>query len=56
MRGYHGMSMKDSWYSFLERKTALHTWGNVNEFKYAYEWPDGWIGIDADDLPDHDKF
>mmetsp|Transcript_14604 Transcript_14604/g.35538 ORF Transcript_14604/g.35538 Transcript_14604/m.35538 type:complete len:1188 (+) Transcript_14604:120-3683(+) len=56
MRGYHGMSMMDSWYSFLERKTALHSWDNVNEFKYAYEWPEGWIGIDADVLPDHDRF
>lgn len=37
--------MKDSWYSFLERKSKLHTWENMNSSAYAFEWPDGWIGI-----------
>ena len=56
MRGYHGMSMMDSWYSFLERKTKLHTWDTVNTAAYAYEWPDGWIGIDADTRPQKTEF
>ena len=56
MRGYHGMSMMDSWYSFLERKTKLHTWENVDTSAYAYEWPDGWIGIDADIHPKKTEF
>jgi len=56
MRGYHGMSMMDSWYSFLERKTKLHEWETVDKSRYAYEWPDGWIGIDADLRPNRTIF
>ena len=56
MRGYHGMTMMKSWYSFLDRKEAVHTWENMDHFAYAYEWPDGWIGIDADVKPLKDKF
>jgi hypothetical protein len=56
LRGYHGMSMKDSWYSFLPKKTAVQQWNNTNEFAYAYEWPDGWVGIDADVEPTRDVF
>jgi hypothetical protein len=48
MRGYHGMTMKDSWYSFLEKKTAVHKWNNISQGLYAFEWPTGWMGIDAD--------
>jgi hypothetical protein len=56
MRGYHGMSMLNSWYSFLPRKTRLHNWTDVDTFAYAYEWPEGWIGIDADVPPTKDIF
>ena len=56
LRGYHGMSMMDSWYSFLPKKTAVHEWREVADFAYAFEWPDGWIGIDADVWPSRDKF
>jgi hypothetical protein len=56
MRGYHGMTMQDSWYSFLERKTAPHQWVNVNRSAYAYEWPACWMGIDADVVPSKDIF
>ena len=56
MRGYHGMTMMDSWYSFLDRKTKMHSWDEMNSFAYAYEWPDGWIGIDADVRPDRQIF
>ena len=56
LRGYHGLSMKDSWYSFLPKKTAVQEWEIVDHFAYAYEWPDGWIGIDADEWPSRDKF
>jgi len=56
MRGYHGMSMMDSWYSFLDRKDAVHVWKTVEGAPFAYEWPDGWIGIDADVWPSRDKF
>ncbi len=50
------MTMMDSWYSFLEGKTKMHTWEHVDRFAYAFEWPTGWIGIDADVVPSKDKF
>ena len=56
LRGYHGMSMKDSWYSFLKKKTAVHEWNIITHSAYAFEWPDGWVGIDSDVAPSHDKF
>jgi GDP-fucose protein O-fucosyltransferase len=56
LRGYHGMTMMDSWYSFLDRKEALHKWEEVDHFAYAFEWPDCWVGIDADVWPERDKF
>lgn len=56
LRGYHGISMMDSWYSFLPKKTAVHEWKVVDDFVYAFEWPDGWVGIDKDEFPIRDKF
>jgi GDP-fucose protein O-fucosyltransferase len=56
MRGYHGMSMMDSWYSFLEKKEGVHQWVVIDDARFAFEWPDGWIGIDADVWPSKDKF
>lgn len=56
MRGYHGMTMNNTWYSYLERKTRAHTWDNVDSCVYAYEWPSGWMGIDSDTLPSKDVF
>jgi len=56
LRGYHGLSMKDSWYSWLPRKNKMHEWEHVNDFAYAYEWPEGWVGIDADVEPNKEVF
>eukprot|EP00546_Thalassionema_frauenfeldii_P018177 CAMPEP_0178906600 /NCGR_PEP_ID=MMETSP0786-20121207/6914_1 /TAXON_ID=186022 /ORGANISM="Thalassionema frauenfeldii, Strain CCMP 1798" /LENGTH=1170 /DNA_ID=CAMNT_0020578323 /DNA_START=144 /DNA_END=3656 /DNA_ORIENTATION=- len=56
MRGYHGLSMNHSWYSFLPRKTALHEWGTVDHYVYAYEYPTGWMGIDANVQPNKTIF
>lgn len=56
LRGYHGMTMKNSWYSLLERKTRMHEWEDIDHFVFAYEWPTGWIGIDADVVPTKDVF
>jgi hypothetical protein len=56
LRGYHGISMMDSWYSFLPKKTAVHEWKLMDDFAYAFEWPDGWVGIDADEWPSRDEF
>jgi hypothetical protein len=50
------MTMKDSWYSFLPKKDAVHEWKNYSGSIYAYESPVGWIGIDADVTPSKDKF
>ena len=57
MRGYHGMSMKDSYYSFLEKKKVTHEWlETYSGTSFAFEWPDGWVGIDGDTNPSKDKF
>jgi len=57
MRGYHGMSMKDSYYSFLEKKHVTHEWKEKYDgTSFAFEWPSGWIGIDGDVDPSRDKF
>lgn len=56
MRGYHGMTMKDTWYSWLDRKTAMHKWVTPTIFQYGNEWPDAWIGIDGDEPPKKDEF
>jgi hypothetical protein len=54
MRGYHGYSMKDSWYSWLERKTIVQKWTYPNGNYVAREWPIGWIGIDGDEIIEHE--
>jgi hypothetical protein len=56
LRGYYGISMKNSWYGDLEHKSIMHEWDNVNLDTYAKEWPDAWIGIDSDKQPSKDKF
>jgi len=56
MRGYHGMTMMDTWYSFLPNKEKSHHWENIDHFAFAFEWPDGWIGIDGDVTPSKDVF
>ena len=56
LRGYAGKTMQDSWYSFLSRKTAMHEWKIVDDMAYAFEWPDGWAGIDRDEFPSRDVF
>eukprot|EP00978_Attheya_sp_CCMP212_P036878 scaffold170273_cov47-Attheya_sp.AAC.2 len=56
MRGYHGMSMQDVWYGWEERKTRAHIWPNVTTSVYAFEWPEGWVGIDGDLVPLRDTF
>lgn len=48
--------MKDSWYSWLPRKEKMQTWEHVDDFAYAFEWPEGWIGIDADVEPSKEIF
>ncbi|GKY92977.1 hypothetical protein MPSEU_000266300 [Mayamaea pseudoterrestris] len=56
MRGYHGLSMHDTWYSFLPRKNVTHSWDIMDSPRYAFEWPDGFVGIDADEWPSRDVF
>jgi hypothetical protein len=56
LRGYHGLSVKTSFYGSREEKLKHHDWDNVNRDTFAKEWPDAWIGIDADSLPSHDIY
>lgn len=56
MRGYHGLTMNNSWYSWLPRKEAVHKWGGEDNRKYGFEWPSGFQGIDADIWPSKDVF
>jgi hypothetical protein len=57
MRGYHGMSMKNSYYGYLPKKTVLHEWrDHYDGNAFSYEWPNGWIGIDGETEPSRDKF
>lgn len=56
LRGYYGLSMRNSYFGQSEQKFMMHEWRNVNLDTYAREWPDAWIGIDADVAPSHDIF
>ena len=56
LRGYYGNSMKQSYFGQLEQKKMMHEWHNVNVDTFAKEWPDAWIGIDADVSPSIDIF
>ena len=56
MRGYHGISMNNSYYSWLPRKEAVHKWDDSDGSKYAFEWPSGWMGIDSDIIPSRNLF
>uniref|UniRef100_A0A7S2W8P9 O-fucosyltransferase family protein n=1 Tax=Eucampia antarctica TaxID=49252 RepID=A0A7S2W8P9_9STRA len=58
LRGYHGISMKSSYYGYSERRNVSHTWKNgyISPGTYQYEWPTGWIGIDGDVVPNRDSF
>ena len=40
----------------LRRSSRFDEWNTVTESVYAFEWPDGWNGIDADTWPEKDKF
>jgi hypothetical protein len=50
MRGYLGHSMKNSWYSFLEKKDVMLQWTYPKPNYPAREWPVGWVGIDGDEV------
>ena len=57
MRGYHGISMKHSYYGYKPRKTRMHQWPNATTtLTYQFEWPAGWVGIDGDTIPNRTKF
>ena len=55
MRGYHGLSMKDSYYSFLPRKTIMHEWVYPQGNYPAREFPIAWVGIDGDEVIEHER-
>ena len=54
LRGYVGHSMQNSWYSWLERKNQMLNWTYPNGNFPAREWPLGWVGIDGDEIIEHE--
>ena len=55
--GYHGMSMKNSYYGWLPRKVVNHEWAEENKgLTFGFEWPAGWIGIDGDEVQSRETF
>jgi uncharacterized protein YdaT len=49
LRGYLGKSMKNSWYSYLPRKTSMRDFMRPQGNLPAREWQVGWLGIDTDE-------
>jgi len=59
MRGYHGMSMKDSYYGFKPFYDEMHNWNTqwgIGTMGWAREFPTGWVGIDGDVMATADGF
>lgn len=55
LRGYYGYSMKDSWYSYLPRKTIMHPFEFPHGNFHTREFHSGWVGIDGDETADHER-
>lgn len=53
MRGYNGLSMKDSYYGFLPKYSTMHYW---SKSLWANEYPAGWVGIDGDERGNDQTF
>lgn len=49
MRGYLGYDMKNSWYGWKPRQTAMHSYQQPHFPWPVREWPLGWEGIDEND-------
>ena len=57
LSGYHGMSMMDSYYSFLPKKNVTHEWKDwYDGGTFSFEWPTAWVGIDGDEEPSREFF
>jgi hypothetical protein len=54
MRGYLGHPMKNSWYSWPERKDAMQEYEFPEGNYPAREWPIGWVAIDGDEVIEHE--
>ncbi|KAL3808542.1 hypothetical protein ACHAXA_002709 [Cyclostephanos tholiformis] len=55
LRGYYGISKFYTYYSWLDRKYAMHHWADVGYAStFAREYPIGWTGIDGDVFVDND--
>ena len=46
--------MKDSWYSWSERRTVMHEYLYPTGNYGAREWPIGWVAIDGDEVIEHE--
>jgi GDP-fucose protein O-fucosyltransferase len=55
LRGYRGISMTTSWFSYSKRRTKMHNWEYPNGNYFAREWPIAWVGIDGDELIEHES-
>jgi hypothetical protein len=51
MRGYHGMTMRNSWYGTLDRKYRMQNFSIPTGNYIGRDWPVGWVGIDGDSVP-----
>ena len=49
IRGYHGISMKNSFYGTLDQKYQMHAWAEPRGQGFSLEFPVGWVGIDGDE-------
>jgi len=56
LRGYYGMSMKNSYYGDTVHKNVMHVWDGNLKMGWNQEFPDGWVGIDGDKWPPKDIF
>ena len=56
MRGYHGMSGRESWYGHPDRMKDTHEWVFPHSSYSAREFPIGWNGIDGDTEPTANDF
>lgn len=56
MRGYHGMSMKNSKYGYKPNYDAMMSWERMAITLWHREYPAAWVGIDGDELATSETF
>ena len=51
MRGYHGITMHNSWYGTLDRKERMQNFSLPTGNYIGRDWHVCWVGIDGDSVP-----